>query len=765
MTESADPRSWAGLRVLVLAPTPTHPQDYGNRKRIYQVCQDLRAKGAEIHYLHYASELDWRREPPLAALHAMQQAWDAHYTIPVTRHLHMPPAGGDDHRIDEWWDPAIGDMLRWLFTTRQFDVCIVNYTWLSKALDFAPRGVLKILDTHDRFAGRRAVLEANGLKPEFFYTTEAEERIALDRADMVWAIKEEEAAFFRTLTSTPVHTLPYVEPIRPLLRTEPAHGILRFGLVGARNNVNLANIRAFLDAARLYIERTLLPCRFIVVGSCCDDLARDRLPSFVELRGRVENLDDFYRNVDAVLAPMTFSTGLKIKVGEALNLCKAVIAHSHAFEGYSPTHPFHTLDSFQAMLWACKEVVAKPEQLAELEAASFASSMASQQRFGITLARTAAQRWHVPPGLCIVFDAAELRTGSLVFDHVCDTARYLSNLVPVHFVLGGTVDARPDPDALHRLRRLGEIITLPELTTADPSVPPMEALGRLRRMPLADLVSSGQLGFWFAGRPPALRLLHTATVPAFLPYDIWALRGTDLAADVEALTSRFTQLYLLSRTDGPAVSAVRHRPGLRHLRVPAFFDANQAYARWVVDAAGRRGQLLLADRADDPRLLASLAVQSRHSRDIAPPSILLASGATEAPTLPGYRLLTIDSLFNDIAAAGMAPELVIDIASSPRLNAVREIFECRGVPSIRLFAPGNRPRSVSGAPRLGETALFAGLYSLRRFVTEPTLARHLTGQPDRHQALRNNPGWALIWGLIAQLQAERTQRSAQGTVT
>ncbi|SDE64988.1 Glycosyl transferases group 1 [Belnapia rosea] len=761
MTDAADPRSWAGMRVLVLAPTPTHPQDYGNRKRIFQVCQDLRGKGTEIHYVHYASETDWRQNPSLAALRAMQEAWDAHYTVPVTRPLHMPPAEGEDHRIDEWWDPAIGDMLRWLFSTRSFDACIVNYTWLSKAFEFVPRGVLKVLDTHDRFADRRAVLEANGLKPEFFYTTEVEERIALDRADVVWAIKDEEAAFFRTLTRRPVHTLPYVEPVRPLLRTEAPRGILRFGLVGARNNINLVNIRAFLEAARLYVERTLLPCRFVIAGSCCDDLAGDRLPSFVELLGRVDSLDDFYRNVDVVLAPMTFSTGLKIKVGEALHLCKAVIAHAHAFEGYAPTHPFHTLDSFQAILWACKEVVAKPEQLPQLEAASFASAMASVQAFGATLAHTAAMRWHLDPGLCIVFDAAELRSGSLIFDHVCDTARYLSHQVPVHLVLGGTLDARPDQDALYRLRQLGDIVALPELTTTDDAVAPAELLGRVRRIPLADLACGGQLALWFAGPPPTLHLRRPATVPAFLPYDAWAMRGTELGGCIEALTACFPQVYLLSRGDGPAVSGVRDRRGLRHIRTPLFFDANQSYAAWMVEAAGRRGQLLLADRADDPRLVAALAVQSRYRRGGEPPMVLLASGETGAQALQGCRLVTLDGLFRDIGATGMAPELVIDIASNPRLNAVREIFERRSIPMIRLFAPGHRPRSVSGAPRLAETGLFAGLDSLRRFVAEPTLARHLTELRGRQNGHRNDPGWALVWSLVAALMAERRRRESE----
>jgi hypothetical protein len=263
--------------VLVLAPTPTQPLDFGNRRRINAVCRDLQQRGAEIHYVHYPAEGDWRRNPPIPMLRAMQAQWEALYTVPVSRSLHEAPRD-THHGIDEWWDPAIGTMLTWLFDTQHFDVLIVNYTWLSKAFDYAPRGVLKVLDTHDRFSGRREMLEAHGIAPEYFYTTEDQEAIALDRADVVWAIKGQEAEFFRGLTRKTVLTLPYADAITPLHRQPAADGILRFGLVGARNNVNVTNFRVFFERVRAYVERTLLPCEFVVAGSCCDDLSQDHLP-------------------------------------------------------------------------------------------------------------------------------------------------------------------------------------------------------------------------------------------------------------------------------------------------------------------------------------------------------------------------------------------------------------------------------------------------------------------------------------------------------
>jgi len=69
----------------------------------------------------------------------------------------------------------------------------VNYTFLTKAFEYAPPGVVKILDTHDLFSGRRELFENFAVAPEFFYTSPEREKIALDRADAVIAIKQSEA--------------------------------------------------------------------------------------------------------------------------------------------------------------------------------------------------------------------------------------------------------------------------------------------------------------------------------------------------------------------------------------------------------------------------------------------------------------------------------------------------------------------------------------------------------------------------------------------
>ncbi|MEI9930869.1 MAG: hypothetical protein WDM89_10045 [Rhizomicrobium sp.] len=102
-----------------------------------------------------------------------------------------------------------------------FDAFIVNYAWLSKALEFAPHGIFKILDTHDKVSDRKEVLASLGLGPEFFYTTKAEEAVALGRADLVWAIKDQEKALFEEMAKMPVLTLPHLDPPRDFERPAP----------------------------------------------------------------------------------------------------------------------------------------------------------------------------------------------------------------------------------------------------------------------------------------------------------------------------------------------------------------------------------------------------------------------------------------------------------------------------------------------------------------------------------------------------------------
>jgi hypothetical protein len=203
----------------------------------------------------------------------------------------------------------------------------------------------------------------------------------------------------------------------------------RFQQQISANEFNIANFRNFLSVATNYVRQTLLPCEIVLAGACCDRLANLDYP-FVRHMGRVERIDDFYDAVDVVLGPMEFSTGLKIRIGEALSRAKAVVAHRHCFEGYAPTHPFHTLPSFDAMMQACRDIVRAPQLIDDLELASVESMTRALRSVDRALEATLAGREVTAPGLFFVLDLSEVWEGSLALDHVFEAAHYVAHHRP-----------------------------------------------------------------------------------------------------------------------------------------------------------------------------------------------------------------------------------------------------------------------------------------------------------------------------------------------
>lgn len=363
-------------RFLVLSPTPTWPLDHGNRKRVHQICAGLIERGHEVHFLYYAAEHDWAERIPRDAWARLHQQWTSVQVIPVTRSVHAAPAG-EHHALDEWWDEAIGDALRWLFKVERFDALIVNYVWLSKAFEYCPPHVVRILDTHDRFGGRKELLQQQGLAPEFFYCTPEAEQQGLARANIVLAIKEEEARVFAADTSHTVKviTLPYAEPAS-VARREPAlTDRIVFGVLGARNNLNRRSTAALIAALR---RRPRPPHMTLLIGGSLGDDFVASAGEGIEVLGRVPDIGDFYRACDAVVIPLDSSTGQKIRVGEALAHGAPVIAHAHAFEGYTPSDPLHQLDSVNAVAEAMIQLTLHPARLAALASASRVSHARQQ---------------------------------------------------------------------------------------------------------------------------------------------------------------------------------------------------------------------------------------------------------------------------------------------------------------------------------------------------------------------------------------------------
>jgi len=644
MTAETPIPGWAGARVLMLAPTPTWPLDQGNRRRIHAMGQAIRASGAEVHFVHYPAEHDWRGTADARAHAEMAAQWDGYFVVPPTRRLHPPPESGEDHAIDEWWDPAIGHFLDWFCARHRVDALIVHYPFLSRALLHAPKLCLRVLDMHDRFAGRRQVLAQAGIAPEFFHTTEEQEAIALARADVVLAIKREEASAFRRAGAAPVLVLPHAEPAREVAAA-PDRGVVRFGLIGARNSVNLAATRAFLDALHERLRRTLLPCEVVLAGSVCDDIPAETLPRYVRRLGRVADVAEFYAEADVVLAPLSVSTGLKIRVGEALSYGRPVLALEHAFEGYPAQHAFHALRDMEALLNAMHRCVAEPSLIPALAEASRAAATQVREQARAALGALGARLSAVPRGVVMPLPAAEDDARALLAAHAEAVAAGCGAPLVV-LPLG---DLAPVPGA----------VMVSE--TPRPAPAPGEGLTRVARLPA--LLAARPLAAWFAAPVPLPD--GRFDLPAVFAADVAAVLASseENAAFLEGLRARFARVLVVA-SDALPGAALRAPP----LRRPERIEAKRGESLWV-----------LADADDCP--LAAMA--ARIAARVAPRRPLRVVGGDAA-----RELLTRP-----------VPWMVVDCArEGPRFGMLRAVCAARGVPLLRFGRGGARllGRGVEG---------------------------------------------------------------------
>ncbi len=344
------------MNILWFSPTPSHPQNAGNRSRIYALVKYFQNQGHQITFVYFAQE-----GTDSQAIAAMEAEWDDFYLIPATRKRQK--SQGELWGIDDWYEPAITDSVGSLLRQKSFDVVFCEYIFQSKVLELFPPQCVKVIDTHDRFGGRADLLKRNGIAPDFFYTSPEQEAIGLNRADVVIAIQEEEANYYSSITSAKVAVISHVifEPdwqwsmpeFKPPRR-------LRIGYFGSGNSFNRKSIDRFLEA---YCQNQELidQSELIFAGSICQHL---QFPQEVHktLLGKVDRLTDFYREVDVAINPMIAGTGLKIKTVEAISFGVPIVSTISGSDGLPVSQDYHLVRSPQAMVSYLLDLC-QPEQL------------------------------------------------------------------------------------------------------------------------------------------------------------------------------------------------------------------------------------------------------------------------------------------------------------------------------------------------------------------------------------------------------------------
>jgi glycosyltransferase involved in cell wall biosynthesis len=380
----------AAVRLLVVSPIPSHPQDQGNSARIFTLCQALREAGVIVHFLY--ARMEGLTE---AQRIGMQSGWDHFHPIAYAP-PDMRPSLPTCYGLDDWYDPAVTRFAAELHRRWHFHAVLVNYVWFSRVLAGFPSSVLKILDTHDVFGARDQRFRDAGIEPEWYYTSPAEEARGLARADIVLAIQAEEAAFFRAAGHDDVRVIGHA-PGQRRRAVRPPGGPVRVGYLASGNPLNR---RSLADVVHHLPALGVAGLRCLVAGSICDRLEAGIGP-FASI-GRVGDLDEFYDQVDIVINPMQFGTGLKIKSVEALFQGLPLIATRAAMAGLPTRHEFHDLMDARAVAACLMETRFDARVLGLLADASRASAR--------------AYRAEVRAGICALVESMQQHACARAFD-------------------------------------------------------------------------------------------------------------------------------------------------------------------------------------------------------------------------------------------------------------------------------------------------------------------------------------------------------------
>jgi glycosyltransferase involved in cell wall biosynthesis len=325
-------------KILIICDLPVLPANAGNKIRVWALMNNLRRLGHDVWFLGLGL-----RKHEAADLRA---AWGEHvYNIPAKRARHARPRwfamkrfltdrfiargiGAPD--VDHWYWPHWDKPIAEFAAQNAFDVVMVEYVFYSRALLHFDASTLKIIDTHDVYAGRREKLKARKIKKFYQYLTEAsEEARGLKRADVVIGIQENESKYFRELlgNSRRVITVGHTVDLQPVPR--PATADMLF--LGSPYTANIDGITHFLKECFPRIRASVPHARLLLAGAICRVLKPDI--AGVEILGEVGDVKDAYVRAAVVINPVLVGTGLKTKTIEALAFGCPLVTTSCGAEG------------------------------------------------------------------------------------------------------------------------------------------------------------------------------------------------------------------------------------------------------------------------------------------------------------------------------------------------------------------------------------------------------------------------------------------------
>lgn len=337
-------------KILIISPVPLFPGYAGNRERIRTICVELMERGYILDFFYTgfdpaldknhdsffngeildhhvkATKINWISNPfqrmieVANGLKAKTHKW--------IRYLIDGPESAEFNKsLYQYRNSGKILLLKIQLSGRSYKAVIVNYAPYSFYFDLFDQRTIRIIDTHDRLTDRYKLFSENSQTPVNWHSLRyRDEKRALSKADVVWAITHEENEHFQKMVSgrnTKVFTLTHLMPYDKTNRQNKRKNII---MIGSGNRLNLEGLYWFMEQVWQKLKHYDPEIHFMIAGSICnvlDDYVED---DRVHLLGLFDSPKTVYSQGDIFINPMQSGTGLKIKTFEALAYGKFVIS-------------------------------------------------------------------------------------------------------------------------------------------------------------------------------------------------------------------------------------------------------------------------------------------------------------------------------------------------------------------------------------------------------------------------------------------------------
>lgn len=308
-------------KLLLISAIPPFPRQSGGATRIYHTILEL-SKKYSIYFITFNS-----------AKNEFYQQYTTQFINldlkPKSLLSRLP------YRFSDWDNPKLKTLIPQIIKDNGIKLVQVEFSQLLYLADYIPKNVTKIFTAHDISAvsfWRRIPESITWLKKLasllFWLQIWLYEKKYLKRYNQIYTVSAKDQRYLQRIYELSSTVVPNGIEAIDFISTHKTK-ILRLGFIGSISHPpNLYALNYFLEKISPLLDKNNLDYKFYLAGHN-PDIANSKIVNL----GVVDDVKNFYQQIDILVAPIFSGSGTRIKILEALSYGIPVLTTTIGAEG------------------------------------------------------------------------------------------------------------------------------------------------------------------------------------------------------------------------------------------------------------------------------------------------------------------------------------------------------------------------------------------------------------------------------------------------